>query len=281
MLNQDVEAILFNSSTHWFTIRKIEGIWFNLNSTNVLPGPEIISDFYLSAFIQGTVDAGYTNFLVKNLPPLASTNSDIYKNLDGEEKRIINIEEILKAKEAKSAANNKNNNGKKDEKEDTKFKAFQGQGVSLHDEHHNNFGDNDLDEETRKAIEMSLNDYMVNIEKNIKKEPEENDPNCYTISFKTADQTFTRRFYPEDTIGVILYIFYYKNLLVSILDCFFSKILYFLNKKDMVDYLKVQMKTSRTIEIFEMMPRKIYSDYSMKINDTHLSKKQFLMARIL
>ncbi len=33
----------------------------------------------------------------------------------------------------------------------------------------------------------------------------------------------------------------------------------------MVDYLKVQMKTTKTIEIFEMMPRKIYSDYSMKI----------------
>lgn len=49
----------------------------------------------------------------------------------------------------------------------------------------------------------------------------------------------------------------------------------------MVDYLKVQMKSSRTIEIFEMMPRKIYSDYGMKIKDARLSKKQFLMARIL
>ncbi len=49
----------------------------------------------------------------------------------------------------------------------------------------------------------------------------------------------------------------------------------------MVDYLKVQMKTARTIEIFEMMPRKIYSDYSMMIKDARLSKKQFLMARII
>jgi hypothetical protein len=213
MLNQDVEAILFNSSTHWFTIRKIEEIWFNLNSTNALPGPEIISDFYLSAFIQGTVDAGYTNFLVKNLPPLASTSSEIYKNLDGVEKRIVAIDEILKAKETK-VANNKNNGkkdeNKKDEKEDAgKFKAFQGQGVSLHDDHlHNNFADNDLDEETRKAIEMSLNDYMGNIEKNIKKEPEENDPDCYVISFKTSDETFTRRFHPDDNIGVSFFLIY-------------------------------------------------------------------------
>jgi ataxin-3 len=208
MLNGDIEAILFNSSTHWFTIRKIDGIWFNLNSTNILPGPEIISDFYLSAFIQGSVDVGYTNFLVRNLPNLAPTNSDIYKNLDGVEKRLVTIEEILKAKEAKNAKSHqgKKEDGKKDEKEDAKFKAFQGQGVSLYDEPHNNF-ENDLDEETRKAIEMSLNDYMGSIEKNIKKEPEENDPDCYTISFKTADQTFTRRFYPNDTIRVIIFLF--------------------------------------------------------------------------
>ena len=42
-----LEAFIFNSSTHWFAIRKIENIWFNLNSTNSIPGPQIISDFYL------------------------------------------------------------------------------------------------------------------------------------------------------------------------------------------------------------------------------------------
>ena len=65
--NNTVETLIFNSSTHWFSIRKINGIWFNLNSTNELPGPEIISDFYLSAFIQGAEDVGYTNFLITNL----------------------------------------------------------------------------------------------------------------------------------------------------------------------------------------------------------------------
>jgi len=228
MLNGNIEAILFNSSTHWFTIRKIEGIWFNLNSTNILPGPEIISDFYLSAFIQGTVDVGYTNFLVRNLPTLAPTNSDIYKNLDGVEKRLVTIEEILKAKEAKNTKSHqvKKEDGKKDEKEDGKFKAFQGQGVSLHDEHHNNF-ENDLDEETRKAIEMSLNDYMGSIEKNIKKEPEENDPDCYTISFKTADQTFTRRFYPDDTIKVIIF---FLSILIFLYRIIYSKFMFLIIK---------------------------------------------------
>lgn len=49
----------------------------------------------------------------------------------------------------------------------------------------------------------------------------------------------------------------------------------------MVDFLKLQLKTPKHIEIFEMMPRKIYSDLSMKIKDSRLSKKQFLMARII
>ncbi len=244
MLNQDVEAILFNSSTHWFTIRKIDDIWFNLNSTNVLPGPEIISDFYLSAFIQGTVDAGYTNFLVKDLPIIASVNSDVYKSLDGVEKRMVTIEDIVKAKEDKSAAgknNGKKEEGKKDEKEDPKFKAFQGQGVSLHDEHYNNFGDNDLDEETRKAIEMSLNEYMGNIEKNIKKEPEENDPDCYTISFKTSDLTFTRRFYPEDTIMVSFFNNFILNYIFKL--CYklfqFFRLLISLILKIFTNYLNI------------------------------------------
>jgi len=35
---------------------------FNLNSTNEF-GPEMISDFYLSAFLQSVKEAGYTIFV--------------------------------------------------------------------------------------------------------------------------------------------------------------------------------------------------------------------------
>ena len=33
---EDLEAFIFNSIDHWFTIRKIDKIWFNLNSTNLM-----------------------------------------------------------------------------------------------------------------------------------------------------------------------------------------------------------------------------------------------------
>lgn len=36
------QGFICNSSSHWFTIRKIGGVWYNLNSTNKKM-PEIVS----------------------------------------------------------------------------------------------------------------------------------------------------------------------------------------------------------------------------------------------
>lgn len=51
----DEEAYICHSVDHWLAIRKIYGVWYNLNSTNMIPpgasGPQIISNFYLSAFL--------------------------------------------------------------------------------------------------------------------------------------------------------------------------------------------------------------------------------------
>jgi len=60
-------SFICNSEKHWFTIRKINKIWYNLNSTNQYP--EIISDFYLSAFLQSVNQNGYQIFIVKGLIP--------------------------------------------------------------------------------------------------------------------------------------------------------------------------------------------------------------------
>lgn len=63
-------GFICNSEMHWLAIRKIDNIWYNLNSTN-MEGPEIISDFYLrlqlyskrkkkfSAFLQSVKENGY------------------------------------------------------------------------------------------------------------------------------------------------------------------------------------------------------------------------------
>ena len=60
------EAYICHSVDHWITIRKLYGVWYNLNSTNIVPpGPQIISDFYLSAFLDSIKNSGYTIFVVR------------------------------------------------------------------------------------------------------------------------------------------------------------------------------------------------------------------------
>ncbi|CAD8164247.1 unnamed protein product [Paramecium octaurelia] len=69
--NQDLSqesGFICNSSAHWFAIRKIDNVWYNLNSTNKR-GPEIISDFYLSAFLLSVKENGYQIFVVKGVYP--------------------------------------------------------------------------------------------------------------------------------------------------------------------------------------------------------------------
>jgi Ataxin-3 len=60
-------GFIVNRSDHWFAIRKINNNWWNLNSTN--EKPELVSGFYLSAFLHQLRQDGYSVFITKgNLP---------------------------------------------------------------------------------------------------------------------------------------------------------------------------------------------------------------------
>mmetsp|Transcript_19597 Transcript_19597/g.30184 ORF Transcript_19597/g.30184 Transcript_19597/m.30184 type:complete len:140 (-) Transcript_19597:647-1066(-) len=60
------EAYICHSVDHWLAIRKINGIWYNLNSTNIVPpGPQIIGTFFLSAFFDSVLNSGYSIFIVR------------------------------------------------------------------------------------------------------------------------------------------------------------------------------------------------------------------------
>jgi ataxin-3 len=220
MLEKDmdkIEALIFNSSSHWFAIRKIEGIWFNLNSTNSLPGPEIISDFYLSAFIQGAEDIGYTNFLVTKLPFLPDLKSG-YTNLQPYQK-LASIEDITKAKNIKKIKDHqrldkdkqdkKDKTDKKDDNEETeedknKFKAFTGKGTTLDSSIKitNTNTDIEMDDEFKQAYELSIEEGLKSLEMELPAEPESDGDNVYNIIFKIGDETFTRKFYDNNTINV-------------------------------------------------------------------------------
>ncbi|CDW56402.1 Josephin domain containing protein [Trichuris trichiura] len=67
-------AFICNFENHWFTLRRINGCWFNLNSLN--SGPTIISDCHLELYLAQLAAEGYTVFVVEGqLPPCPAENS--------------------------------------------------------------------------------------------------------------------------------------------------------------------------------------------------------------
>jgi hypothetical protein len=245
-----LEAFIFNSSTHWFALRKIDGIWFNLNSTNSFPGPEIVSDFYLTAFIQGTESIGYTNFLVKKLPPLPALDSGVYDKIQPFQ-RLVTIEEIILAKESKKKEkDSKEEKKKEDEEEKNKFKAFTGKGTVLNESKNTNVPQGFEDEDMKAAYELSLQEFIKDVNDHLPPEPQ-NDPNAYNIMFKFGDQSFSRFFNEIDKVA------------------------------DLMNYVKAQVKTFSDVELFESFPRKIYEDAYLSLKEAGLSKNQYLMVKII
>jgi len=57
------EGYICNRDSHWFAVRKINGKWWNLNST--MERPEHVSDFYLDAFLGQLREEGYQVFVCR------------------------------------------------------------------------------------------------------------------------------------------------------------------------------------------------------------------------
>eukprot|EP01112_Ceratiomyxa_fruticulosa_P022755 TRINITY_DN8445_c0_g1_i3.p1 TRINITY_DN8445_c0_g1~~TRINITY_DN8445_c0_g1_i3.p1 ORF type:complete len:270 (-),score=63.57 TRINITY_DN8445_c0_g1_i3:110-919(-) len=61
------QAFICHLRSHWFTIRRIEGKWYNLNS--LFDEPQKLGDFYLQAFLDTLRAQGWGIFVVRgNLP---------------------------------------------------------------------------------------------------------------------------------------------------------------------------------------------------------------------
>lgn len=63
------EAYICNHSHHWIGLRKVHGVWYNLNSFNS-DGPQIITDFYMSVLLDSIRENGYTIFVVEGVLPV-------------------------------------------------------------------------------------------------------------------------------------------------------------------------------------------------------------------
>lgn len=160
----NIHAFIFNSSTHWFCLRKINNIWFNLNSTNPEPGPQIVSEFYLSAFIDDTYNYGFTNFIINTLPE--ATHDQPINN--SKEQKLVDFSDIKKSKP------NKINLGDTDDMEMEKAiaESLKNNEVKIEDniyKQENNFYNQDDDYDF--IIQESLKDYLKELQSTIPPEP--------------------------------------------------------------------------------------------------------------
>ena len=161
----NIQAFIFNSSTHWFCLRKINNIWFNLNSTNPEPGPQIVSEFYLSAFIDDTYNYGFTNFIINTLPDI--THDQPIANY--KEQKLVDFSEIKKSKP------NKINLGDTDDMEMEKAiaESLKNNTEVIKEENifkeQNNFYNQDDDYDF--IIQESLKDYLKELKSTIPPEP--------------------------------------------------------------------------------------------------------------
>ena len=59
---------MYYRSEHWFALRRLGSFWFDLNSMQ--PIPKLLSDTYLSLFLEQNRAQGYSIFVVRgNFPP--------------------------------------------------------------------------------------------------------------------------------------------------------------------------------------------------------------------
>lgn len=60
------QGFIAHKGNHWIAIRKVANVWYNLNSTNIVPpGPQFISDFQLDAFLGSIQNSGFSIFITK------------------------------------------------------------------------------------------------------------------------------------------------------------------------------------------------------------------------
>eukprot|EP00922_Rhytidocystis_sp_ex-Travisia-forbesii_P005643 GHVS01008197.1.p1 GENE.GHVS01008197.1~~GHVS01008197.1.p1 ORF type:complete len:381 (-),score=54.09 GHVS01008197.1:962-2104(-) len=74
-----VEAYVCNLSDHWFSIRRVNDTWYNLDSLK--PHPLVMSVFSLSASLGSIANAGYSIHIVTSATPLPIPNKHAQNDL--------------------------------------------------------------------------------------------------------------------------------------------------------------------------------------------------------
>ena len=175
----------------------------------------------------------------------------MYKNLQSYQ-HLVKIEEIIEAKDIRIAQKKEREEEqkKKEEEEAKKFKPFTGKGYMVDQPHVLDEGleDDDEDDEIKKVMKLSLQEYAENALKSLPPEPEKGG---YSIMVNYNGKFFKRNFNEEDKIGHI------------------------------VTFVKSQIPTYSKIQLFESFPKVTYDNEDLTIKESGLSRNQMLMCRII
>ena len=87
------QGFVVNRSEHWFTIRKINNNWWNLNST--LERPELVSQFYLSALLHQLRQDGYSVFIARGNLPQSTAGASSHHGSSGDNRTWYTEDELL------------------------------------------------------------------------------------------------------------------------------------------------------------------------------------------
>ncbi|KAL4440834.1 hypothetical protein ABPG74_013815 [Tetrahymena malaccensis] len=112
-------GFICHKSLHWYAIRKVDGVWYDLNSL-YKSGPRHISDFYLSALLVQFQEQGQNIFLVSGDYP---NNQKVLDNAEFEKHQLLVLNEDIQPYKSVKKGNNQNNK-KKDSQMDEEWEDF-------------------------------------------------------------------------------------------------------------------------------------------------------------
>jgi ataxin-3 len=199
------DAYLCNLMSHWFSIRKINGVWWNVNS--VIDRPQRLSDLYLGAYLKQLQVEGYTIFVVRGSWPneVQDYSDKNWTVVGGPSTQRSSEDDDLKRAIALSLQANQNTPSDFGQKHDP---------MIIPD-------DDDEDADLRAAIAMSLQSSATTVNnseakdrsivpserptkriRTVPPEPAQGAPNSLTLTVRLIDGTKkSRRFNVSDTIG--------------------------------------------------------------------------------
>ena len=111
---------------------------------------------------------------------------------------------------------------------------------------------NDIEEDyLKQVLELSLNEMVESIKNNLPQEPIEGDSSGLNIIIKDEDKTYNRRFNKSDKI------------------------------RDIKNYLVTKKRTFNEIEIYENIPKKVYSNDESTLEEAGIVNNCVIMARVI